>query len=148
MQRLSARYKASDQLGRTVLTRQIGWFAVIGVASTAGQGLLYWVLRHWSPPWLANLVSLLVLTVLNTEANRRLTFRGSPVRAVQAHLAAGVLFVLAYLVTTGAVLLLRHYRPTASPATEVLVLVPSFALVTALRFVLLRLVVFGRRNSR
>ncbi|MEU9149910.1 GtrA family protein [Streptomyces sp. NPDC048417] len=143
MRRLSAGHSASDRPGRATLSRQVGWFAVIGVASTAGQALLYWVLRHWSPPLLANLASLGVVTVLNTEANRRLTFRGSPVRAVQAHCAAGVLFVLAYLVTSGAVLLLRHYRPTASPADESLVLVPSFALVTVARFTLLRLVVFG-----
>ncbi|MEU2739273.1 hypothetical protein ABZ656_28865 [Streptomyces sp. NPDC007095] len=51
--------------------------------------------------------------------------------------------VLAYLVTSGAVLLLRHYRPTASPAHETPVLVPSFALVTVARFTSLRLVVFG-----
>lgn len=137
------RPSASDRPGHATLTRQAGWFAVIGVASTAGQALLYWGLRHWSPPLVANLASLGVVTVLNTEANRRLTFRGSPVRAVRAHLVAGVLFVLAYLVTSGAVLLFRHYRPTASPARETLVLVPSFALVTMVRFTLLRLVIGG-----
>ncbi|MDF3291535.1 hypothetical protein [Streptomyces silvisoli] len=84
--------------------------------------------------------------MLNTEANRRLTFRGSPVRVLQAHLAAGGLFVLAYLVTSGAVLLFRHYRPTASPAAETLVLAPSFALVTVVRFAVLRMVVFRRRH--
>lgn len=143
VRRPSARHSASDRPGHATLTRQAGWFAVIGVASTAGQALLYWGLRHWSPPLVANLASLGVVTVLNTEANRRLTFRGSPVRAVRAHLVAGVLFVLAYLVTSGAVLLFRHYRPTASPARETLVLVPSFALVTVVRFTLLRLVIGG-----
>lgn len=135
MRRLSARRSASAQPGRTTLTRQVGWFAAIGIASPAGQTLLYWALRHWAPPPVANLASLLAVTVLNTEANRRLTFRSSPVRAAQAHLAAGGLFVVAYLVTTGSVLLFRHYRPTASPAAETLVLVPSFALVTVLRFI-------------
>ncbi|MFK0025077.1 GtrA family protein [Streptomyces sp. NPDC090798] len=143
MRRPSARHSASDRPGHATLTRQAGWFAMIGVASTAGQALLYWGLRHWSPPLVANLASLGVVTVLNTEANRRLTFRGSPVRAVRAHLVAGVLFVLAYLVTSGAVLLFRHYRPTASPARETLVLVPSFALVTVVRFTLLRVVIGG-----
>ncbi|WP_406442318.1 GtrA family protein [Streptomyces sp. NBC_00631] len=143
MRRLDARHSAPDRPGRATLTGQVGWFAVIGVASTAGQALLYWVLRHWSPPLVADLASLGVVTVLNTEANRRLTFRGSPVRAARAHLAAGVLFVLAYVVTSGALLLFLHYRPTASPAQEALVLVPGFALVTVVRFTLLRLVVFG-----
>lgn len=132
--------------GRAPLTGQVGWFVAIGVASTMAQALLYWLLRHWAAPPVANFASLLAVTVLNTEANRRLTFRGSPVRAVRAHLAAGALFVLAYLVTTGAVLFFRQYRPTASPAAETLVLVPSFALVTVARFTLLRLVVFGHRH--
>ncbi|GAA3118225.1 GtrA family protein [Streptomyces rameus] len=146
MRRLSTRHSVSVRPGRTTLNRQAGWFVVIGVASTAGQALLYWLLRHWASPPVANLASLLAVTVLNTEANRRLTFRGSPVRALRAHLAAGGLFVVAYLVTTGTVLVFRHYRPTASPAAEALVLVTSFALMTVVRFSLLRLVVFGPRR--
>ncbi|MFF9768354.1 GtrA family protein [Streptomyces sp. NPDC014636] len=146
MRRLSTRHRASVRPGRTTLNRQAGWFVVIGVASTAGQALLYLLLRHWATPPVANLASLLAITVLNTEANRRLTFRDSPVRALRAHLAAGVLFVLAYVVTTGAVLLFRRSRPTALPASEALVLVTSFALMTVLRFALLRLVVFGHRR--
>ncbi|WP_326804641.1 GtrA family protein [Streptomyces sp. NBC_01788] len=146
MRRLSARHSTSARPGRTALTREVFWFVVIGVASTVAQALLYWVLRHWSPPILANFASLLVVTVLNTEANRRLTFRGSTVRVHQAHLAAGGLFVLAYLVTSGALLLFRHYQPTASPAAETLVLAPSFALATVVRFTVLRMVVFRRRH--
>ncbi|WP_177235633.1 GtrA family protein [Streptomyces sp. MUSC 14] len=114
MRRLSARRGAATWLGRTELTSEVFWFVVIGVASTAAQAMLYWVPRQWSPPILANFTSLLVVTVLNTEANRRLTFHGSPVRVLQAHLAAGGLFVLAYLVTSGALLLLRHYRLTST----------------------------------
>ncbi|MFH9983332.1 GtrA family protein [Streptomyces sp. NPDC017179] len=146
MRRLNARHSAAARPGRTALTREVFWFVVIGVASTVAQALLYWVLRHWSPPILANFASLLAVTVLNTEANRRLTFRGSAVRVLQAHLAAGGLFLLAYLITSGAVLLFRHYRPTASPAAETLVLAPSFALVTVVRFTVLRVVVFRRRQ--
>jgi putative flippase GtrA len=146
VRRLSTRHSVSVRPGRTTLNRQVGWFVVIGVASTAGQALLYWLLRPWAAPPVANLASLLAVTVLNTEANRRLTFRGSPVRALRAHLAAGGLFVVAYLVTTGTVLLFRHYRPTASPAAEALVLVTSFALMTVVRFSLLRLVVFEPRR--
>ncbi|MET8645006.1 GtrA family protein [Streptomyces sp. NPDC004675] len=146
MRRLTAQHSASTRPGRPALTREVFWFVVIGVASTGAQASLYWVLRHWSSPILANFASLLVVTVLNTEANRRLTFRGSAVRALQAHLAAGGLFVLAYSITSGAVLLFRHFRPTASPAAETLVLAPSFALVTVVRFTVLRMVVFRHRH--
>ncbi len=137
---------ATARPGRAALGREVGWFVAIGLASTVAQALAYWVLRRWWPPLSANLVSLLVVTVLNTEANRRLTFRGSATRVVRAHLAAGALFVVAYATTSGAVLLLRHLWPAAPTAAEVAVLVPSFALVTVVRFAVLRLLVFRRRR--
>ncbi|MDT0574519.1 glycosyltransferase family 2 protein, partial [Streptomyces sp. DSM 3412] len=87
---------------RAVWSREVGWFAVIGVVSTVGQVLLYWLLRLWWPPAAANPVFLLVLTVLNTEANRRLTFRHAAAEPARAHLGAGGLFLLGYLVTSGA----------------------------------------------
>ncbi|MDW6065588.1 GtrA family protein [Streptomyces sp. FXJ1.4098] len=101
-------------------------------------------MRGWWPPALANLVSLLVLTVFNTEANRRLTFRWSETGVGRAHLGAGALFVLGYLVTSAAVLLYRESSTDASPGTETLVLIASSVLVTAVRFLVLRLAVFRR----
>lgn len=133
--------------GRSRLTWETGCFVAIGIVSTLGQALLYWLLRGWWPPASANLVSLLVLTVFNTEANRRLTFRWSRTGARRAHLGAGALFVLGYLVTSGAVLLFRQSAPHASTAAETLVLVASSALVTAVRFVVLRLAVFRGHSS-
>ena len=127
---------------RTVWSREVGWFVAIGIVSTVGQALLYWVLRLWWPPAAANLVSLLVLTVLNTEANRRLTFRHTAAGAVRAHLGAGGLFVLGYLVTSGSVLWFRHAEPGASPAAETGVLAATSVAVTVVRFVVLRLAVF------
>ncbi|MGW4575484.1 GtrA family protein [Streptomyces tendae] len=129
-------------MGRAVWSREVGWFVAIGVASTAGQALLYWGLRPWSPPAVANLVSLLVLTVLNTEANRRLTFRHAATAPARAHLGAGGLFLLGYLVTSGAVLWFTHRRPDASPAAEAAVLATTSVAVTVVRFVVLRLAVF------
>ena len=101
-------------------------------------------MRAWWPPALANLVSLLVLTVLNTEANRRLTFRWSGTGAGRAHLGAGALFLLGYVVTSAAVLLFREVQPEASAAAETLVLTASSVLVTVVRFLVLRLAVFRR----
>ncbi|MFJ9097781.1 glycosyltransferase [Streptomyces sp. NPDC102405] len=130
---------------RGVLSWEVGCFAVIGVFSTLGQALLYWILRGWWSPAFANLVSLLALTVLNTEANRRLTFRHSSARPSRAHLRAGALFVLGYLVTSGAVLLFKHADPGASPAAETAVLTAASVAVTAVRFVALRQAVFRSR---
>ncbi|MFF5147919.1 glycosyltransferase [Streptomyces sp. NPDC013157] len=133
--------------GRSRLTWETGCFIAIGIVSTLGQALLYWLLRGWWPPALANLVSLLVLTVVNTEANRRLTFRRSQTGIGRAHLGAGALFVVGYLVTSGAVLLFRESRPHASAAAETLVLMAASVVVTALRFLVLRLAVFRGHTS-
>ncbi len=100
---------------RGVLSWEVGCFLAIGVVSTVGQALLYWLLRGWWSPAVANLISLLGLTVLNTEANRRLTFRYSTTPPARAHLGAGGLFVLGYLVTSAAVLWFKWLDPGASP---------------------------------
>ena len=138
----------ASETDRGRLTWELGCFIAVGIASTIGQALAYWLLRFWWPPAVATFVSLALLTVLNTEASRRLTFRGSGTGMGRAHLGAGVLFVLGYLVTSGAVLLFRHAEPHASVAAETFVLTAASLLVTGVRFVALRLVVFRRRAAR
>ncbi|MFF4117371.1 glycosyltransferase [Streptomyces sp. NPDC001714] len=133
---------ATPSTRRTVLSWEVGCFVAIGIASTVGQALLYALLRSWWSPALANLFSLLVLTLLNTEANRRLTFRHTTARAGRAHLGAGLLFVLGYLVTSLAVVLFKQAEPAASTAAETLVLTAASLVVTAVRFVVLRTAVF------
>ena len=131
---------------RSSLRWEMVCFALIGAFSTVGQALLYRLLRPaMSVPW-AVLVSLIVMTVLNTEANRRLTFRGSGVGAGRAHLGAGALFCLGYAVTSLAVLLLQRLVPDASHAAEAVVLAAASVLVTAVRFLVLRTAVFRRRH--
>lgn len=131
---------------RSVLSWELGCFVAIGVASTAGQALLYWLLRDWWSPVVANLVSLVVPTLLNTEANRRLTFRYTTASPARAHLGAGVLFVVGYLVTSGAVLWFKSGHPQASSAAETLVLACASVVVTAIRFTVLRTSVFRSRT--
>ncbi|SDK44753.1 Glycosyltransferase involved in cell wall bisynthesis [Actinopolyspora mzabensis] len=132
---------------RSRLFGQLGYFALIGVFSTIGQAVLYWLLRQWWPAVVANFVSLLVLTILNTEANRRLSFRESKTGAGRAHIGAGGLFLLGYLVTSAAVLLYDSAAGNASPAAESVVLACASVLVTAIRFLLLRMTVFRRDDS-
>lgn len=136
---------AAPSARRTVLSWEVGCFVAIGLVSTAGQALLYALLRSWWSPALANLASLLVLTLLNTEANRRLTFRHTAARPARAHLGAGALFVLGYLVTSLAVLLFKQADPTASTAAETVVLTGASLVVTVIRFVVLRTAVFTGR---
>ncbi|MEV7403427.1 bifunctional glycosyltransferase family 2/GtrA family protein [Streptomyces sp. NPDC091267] len=136
----------APESGRSVFVFELCCFLAIGVASTAGQALLYLLLRGWWAPAVANLVSLVILTLLNTEANRRLTFGHTAAGVRRAHLGAGGLFVLGYLVTSAAVLLFRRTDPGASAGAEALVLCAASALVTVVRFLVLRQAVFRRRT--
>ena len=126
---------------------QLFSFGLIGVVSTVATSVLYALLRSWWPPLVANLVALTVTTLWNTEANRRFTFVGRAAASGRVHLQGLLVFALYYLVTSGALLWLDVAVPHASRGLEVLVLVVSSVVGTALRFVLLRCWVFSRRGT-
>ncbi|GAA4619510.1 bifunctional glycosyltransferase family 2/GtrA family protein [Saccharopolyspora hordei] len=121
---------------------QLVSFAAIGLVSTVLTSVLYAVLRTWWPPLLANFVALVVMNLWNTEANRRFTFLRRAGSSGRVHLQGLVVFALYYAVTSGALLGLHAWQPDPSRWLEVLVLVASSVLGTALRFVLLRTWVF------
>ncbi|WP_263249046.1 bifunctional glycosyltransferase family 2/GtrA family protein [Saccharopolyspora rosea] len=126
---------------------QLVSFGVIGVVSTALTSVIYALLREWWPTLLANFVALTVTTLWNTEANRRYTFLRQSASSGRVHLQGLVVFVLYYVVTSGALLGLQVLDPGASRFTEVLVLIVSSVVGTALRFVLLRSWVFAAREE-
>ncbi len=122
---------------------QLASFGVIGVLSTLLTTGLYLLLRGAFSPLVANLVALVVATVLNTEANRRFTFLGSSATRGRVHLQGLAVFALYYAFTSGALLLLDAFVPTASTLLEAVVLVAASVVGTAGRFLLLRRWVFG-----
>ncbi|MCK2218634.1 bifunctional glycosyltransferase family 2/GtrA family protein [Actinomadura sp. ATCC 31491] len=119
-------------------------FGAIGVLSTAAHLGLYALLRTWLPVLPANLLALTLTTVLNTEANRRLTFAGRRGSTARAHLLGLVVFALYYAVTSGALLVLHAADPDPGRPLELTVLVGACVLGTAGRFLLLRGWVFRR----
>lgn len=123
-------------------------FAVIGVASTVATLGLYALFRQWWPYWLANFAALTICTLLNTEANRRLTFldaRSSSSGVV--HLQGLIVFALYYAFTSGALALLNLLVAQPSKPLELTVLLVASAVGTAGRYVLLRAWIF-RSSSR
>ncbi|MGW0893560.1 glycosyltransferase [Saccharopolyspora sp. NPDC002578] len=126
---------------------QLFSFGLIGILSTVVTSVLYALLRSWWPPLLANLVALTVTTLWNTEANRRFTFVGRSAASGRVHVQGLVVFALYYVVTSGALLALDAAVPDASRWLEVLVLVASSVVGTALRFVLLRSWVFRSASA-
>lgn len=124
------------------LRRQLWTFGLIGLASTAATAVLYALLRSWSPPLVANLIALVGVTLLNTEANRRLTFAGAGASPQRVHLQSLVVFALYYALTSGALLALQTMVAQPSRWLEVAVLLAASVIGTAGRFVLLRTWVF------
>jgi putative flippase GtrA len=121
---------------------QLAAFGLIGLASTAANAVLYALLRSWAPPLLANLAALVAVTLLNTEANRRLTFAGAGAVRRGAHLRGLAVFALYYALTSGALLALQAAVAHPSRSLEVAVLLIASVVGTAARFVLLRRWVF------
>lgn len=131
---------------RWQLGRQLAVFSVIGLASTVATVILYALLRPWWPPLLANLGALVMVTLLNTEANRRLTFAGSGGSRRRVHAQALVVFALYYTLTSGALLALQQLIARPSRWLEIAVLLGASIVGTAARFMLLRSWVFPRRH--
>ncbi|WP_370446253.1 GtrA family protein [Cryobacterium sp. Y57] len=127
---------------------QVLRFGVIGGLSTIAFALLYLVLQVAMPAQLANSLALLITAVLNTWANRRLTFGVHGRRGAIKHQAQGlVIFGWAWLVTSGSLLGLHVIRADASAQAELIVLTAANLIATVMRFVLLRLWVFRSERS-
>jgi putative flippase GtrA len=137
--------------GRTISTRSgIAWhrglgsqvvrFAAIGVASTLAWAGLYTLLRRAGLGSVAaNGLALVVTTIGNTAANRRLTFgvTGRD-RLARDHGAGLVAFGLAIGLTTAAATLLARLAPGSSRPVELAVLALANLSATMVRFAILR----------
>ena len=128
------------------LSWQLLSFAGIGVVSTIANLALYAMFRTMWPVLAANLAALIITTLFNTEANRRLTFAGRRTSTGRVHVQGLAVFGLYYLFTSAALLLLHAIEPDPARAVELTVLGAASVLGTVGRFLLLRGWVF--RNPR
>ena len=130
------------------LTRQLVRFAAIGVASTLAYLALFLLLRGPFGAQGANLTALLLTAVVNTAANRRLTFgvRGTTDR-FRHQLQGLVVLAIGLALTSSALWLLHTAAPDTSRTVEVLALVAANVAATLVRFLLFRSWVFPRRAA-
>lgn len=130
--------------GRSLLLHQLIRFGLVGAASTIAYIVIYLLLTAALGAQLANFAALVLTAIANTAANRRLTFgiRG-PDRLATQHGQGLIVFGLAWALTSGSLGVLHAVAPGAGAHTELLVLVAANLLATLLRFVLLRVWVFG-----
>jgi putative flippase GtrA len=120
-------------------------FALVGVMSTVAYLVLFLVLRGPTGAQTANVLALLTTAVLNTAANRRLTFGLRDRKGRWRQQAQGLaVFGLALAVTSGALAALHALSPEAGGVAETSVLVLANAGATVVRFVLFRSWVFPR----
>lgn len=128
--------------------RQLPAFAVIGVLSTLAYLALYAALRPVSGAQVANFLALLITAVANTAANRRFTFRvrGSA-DAVRHQLQGGVVFLVSLALSSGSLWILHATDPKGTHLVELSALVLANAVSTLVRFLLLRVWVFGRKGA-
>ncbi|WP_055535794.1 GtrA family protein, partial [Streptomyces graminilatus] len=125
------------------LARQLVGFCVVGGMSTLFYLLLYSAFRGFAGSQTANALALLVSAVVNTAANRRLTFgvrgRGGAMR----HQAQGlVVFGIGLALTSGSLAALDAATSAPGHSAELAVLITANLAATVLRFLLFRAWVF------
>jgi putative flippase GtrA len=127
------------------LSAQLASFARIGVVSTLAYLALFLALRPALGAFGANAASLALCTVVNTLANRVLTFGSGGRAAHRRELAGGVVAFATSLVATTALLgLLLLVAPGASVLVELAVLVVANAAAAVARFLVLRAWIYRR----
>lgn len=95
---------------------------------------------------IANAIVSVATTILATELHGRFSFR-SDRRGLSIHLQSAGTALLAYLVTTGAMLALDRFDPMAGVVISQAVYLTASGLAGLGRFLLLRLVVFASKTT-
>ena len=127
---------------------QVVRFGAVGVLSTAAYALLYLMFSAVMTGFVANFLALLVTAIANTAANRRFTFGVRGRTGAFTHQFQGlIVFGIAWLITSGALLELHAINPNANSRVELIVLTFANLLATVLRFVLFRVWVFRQHSE-
>jgi putative flippase GtrA len=95
---------------------------------------------------IANAIVSIVTTILATELHGRFSFQ-SDRKGLSTHLQSAGTALLAYLVTTGAMLALNKFDPMAGVVISQAVYLTASGIAGLGRFLLLRLVVFASKTS-
>jgi putative flippase GtrA len=127
---------------RHPLLVQLARYAVIGGLGTLVNAVIFLLLRTWWDTIPANLVALVLSTVVSTEANRRFTFERAQVHWLRSHVQSGGT-VLFYAFYSSAVLMLLAATIDSPTAWEQTLAVAVASVLGGLgRFLVLRYWVF------
>ena len=124
--------------------QKVARFAGVGLLSTVVHLGLFAVLAHSWPSQVANLVALLLATVVNTAINRRWTFGVSGVhRLARHHVQALLVFGLTWVMSAVALALLPQLVSHPSTMVSTAALGFSMAVSTLIRFVAMQRWIFA-----
>ncbi len=125
--------------------QQMGGFLVVGAICTLASVAIFALLRPAAGVQWANLISLVLTSVLNTELNRRHSFGITDrARRFGDHRRGLWVMLLALGLTSGSLWLLHALAPDASFVDELLVITAANVLAATTRFLLLRYWIFRR----
>ncbi len=134
---------------RYPVIRQLIRFTGVGIVCTVTSLALYALFRPWTGAQPANAAALIITSVMNTELNRRLTFKITERRRMKRdHLSGLVVILVALLLTGGSLAVLHWLRPEATVADELWTTTLAGFVATAVRFTLLRHWIFRRARHR
>ncbi|MBG0741469.1 GtrA family protein [Paeniglutamicibacter antarcticus] len=139
----------SSARGRAGIRHQVRGFLIVGAVCTVASVAIFALIRPLVGLQWANLVSLVLTSVLNTDLNRRHSF-GITERArwIGDQRRGLWVMLLALGLTSGSLWLLHTVAPDASVLDELLVITAANVLAAVTRFLLLRYWIFRRiRNS-
>ncbi|GAA3222885.1 hypothetical protein GCM10017691_09410 [Pseudonocardia petroleophila] len=121
---------------------QLSRYVVAGGVGTLVNALLFLFLRTWWDLLAANLVALVLSTLVSTEVNRRFTFSGAQGHTWRVHVQT-VGMVVFYAVYSSAVLLALHaVVDSPTPLLESVTVAAASVVGGAARFLILRFWVF------
>ncbi|GAA4600388.1 putative flippase GtrA [Actinoplanes octamycinicus] len=127
--------------------RQLLWFMLVGALSTVLQTIVYVSVREVVAATWASWLALLVVTPVNTEAHRRITFNVTTSAIARLHWEAGLTSVVVYLANLAASPWFAAIAgPHPSALTESLILALTGSLVGGARYLILRSWVFAARR--
>lgn len=143
----SGRVQPSTRRGFRELVGSLSRFAIVGTTTTGLYLGLYVLAVQLMPALVANLLAMVLSTLVSTEWHRSWTFH-SDRSGLRTHLQAGLVTTLTYLLTSGALLALERWSPGAGEIAQVAALVAATTTAGLIRFTALRVWVFARPRHR
>ncbi|MEV8182626.1 GtrA family protein [Specibacter sp. NPDC078692] len=128
-----------------VLAGQLRGFAVVAVICTVISMTIFANLRPYTGTQWANVISLVLCSILNTELNRRISFGVNGRHLWWRDQRRGLwVMLLALAMTGGSLWVLHQVSPNASIWVELVVIVLGNVASAVTRFLLLRYWIFRR----